>query len=136
MILAFICIPPPIDALKTKKQLGQVITRLFYGTVTTESYCPSLAHLLAWIWAHHQAHCSIVVTGLFTFDYYHALRIDRLMLKVYRLALSDFTNSRLGSSCAALMEMLGRDSTLFRIDLQCANRIAKYGDGKQPKGDK
>ena len=57
------------------------------------------------------------------------------MLKVYRLAMKDFTNSRLSSSCAALMEMLGRDSTSFRIDLQCANRIAKYGDGKQPKGE-
>lgn len=61
-------------------------------------------------------------------------RIDRLMLKVYRLAMRDFTNSRLGSSCAALMEMLGRDSTSFRIDLQCANRIAKYGDSKHPRG--
>lgn len=56
------------------------------------------------------------------------------MLRVYRLALYDFSNSRLGSSCAALMEMLGRDSTPLRIDLQCANRIAKYSDEKQLKG--
>ena len=57
------------------------------------------------------------------------------MVKVYRLAMRDFTSSRLGSSCAALMEMLGRDSTHLRIDLQCANRMVKYGDGRQQKGD-
>ena len=31
------------------------------------------------------------------------------------------------------MEMLGRDSTSFRIDLQCAERIAKYSDGQTRK---
>ena len=46
----------------------------------------------------------------------------------------DFTNSRLGSSCAALMEMLGRDSVSLQIDLQCANRIVKYGEDQREKG--
>jgi len=55
-------------------------------------------------------------------------------MKVYKLALSDFSNSRLGSSSAALLEMLGRDSTALRIDLQSANRIVKYADGPQWKG--
>lgn len=61
-------------------------------------------------------------------------RINRLMSRVYRLAMGDFSNLRLGASCAALMEMLGRDSTSFRVDLQCANRIAKYTSGILDKG--
>lgn len=48
--------------------------------------------------------------------------------------MHDFSNLRLGSSCAALSEMLGRDSTPLRIDLQCANRIAKYGEQDLTKG--
>ena len=67
-------------------------------------------------------------------DEFSFVRIDHLIPHVYRLALLDFTNSRLGSSCAALMEMLGRDSTTLRIDLQCANRIAKYSEENKHKG--
>lgn len=56
------------------------------------------------------------------------------MSRVFQIALHDFSNSQLLASCAALMEMLGRDSTSFRIDLQCAQRIAKYNDMEKQKG--
>ena len=56
------------------------------------------------------------------------------MAKLYQIAFCDFSNMHLGASCAALMEMLGRDSSSFRIDLQCAERIAKFSDGQAQKG--
>ena len=58
-------------------------------------------------------------------------RVDRAVSRVYRLALQDFTNSRLTSSCAAFMEMLERDSRLLRIDVQAALRITKYTSGHE-----
>ena len=63
----------------------------------------------------------------------YACRIDHVVSHVYRLALLDFTNSKLSSSCAAFIEMLDRDSTLLRVDLQAANRIARYS-GEEGKG--
>jgi spatacsin len=53
-------------------------------------------------------------------------RIGKVISKVYRLSLSDFTNSHLISSCAAFLEMLSRDSTHLRIDTQSAVRIYEY----------
>ena len=65
------------------------------------------------------------------------------MSHVYRLALLDFTNSKLSSSCAAFIEMLDRDSTLLRVDTQAALRIVRYsgeedgrGNYKRGKGEK
>ena len=59
-------------------------------------------------------------------DFVLTTRINQLMSRVYKIAMRDFSNLRLGASCAALMEMLGRDSTAFRVDLLCVNRIARY----------
>lgn len=56
------------------------------------------------------------------------------MVHVYRLALLDFTNSKLTSSCAAFIEMLDRDSTLLRVDTQAAQRIARYSREEDGKG--
>lgn len=58
-------------------------------------------------------------------------RINRVISKVCQIAFRDFSNSHLRASCAALIEMLGRDSTSFRVDLQCAERIARHTDGQQ-----
>ena len=54
------------------------------------------------------------------------LRVDKAVSKVYRLAMSDFTNSCLVSSCVAFTEMLSRDSTHLRIDTQSAIRIFNH----------
>ena len=67
-------------------------------------------------------------------------RIDHVVSHVYRLALLDFTNSKLSSSCAAFIEMLDRDSTLLRVDTQAALRVVRYsgeedGRGKRGKGE-
>ena len=48
--------------------------------------------------------------------------------------MHNFSNSRLGASCAALLEMLGRDSTCLRVDLQSAGRIAKFSHVEYTKG--
>lgn len=61
-------------------------------------------------------------------------RIDHVVSHVYRLALLDFTNSKLTSSCAAFLEMLDRDSTLLRVDTQAALRIARYSGEEDGKG--
>ena len=54
-------------------------------------------------------------------------RIDRAVSHVYRLALHNFTHSKLTSSCAAFVEMVDRDSTVLRVDVQAALRIARHG---------
>ena len=61
-------------------------------------------------------------------------RIDHVVSHVYRLALLDFTNSKLSSSCAAFIEMLDRDSTLLRVDTQAALRIARYSGEEDGRG--
>ena len=53
---------------------------------------------------------------------------------MYRLALHDFNNGRLAASCAAFLEMVGRDSTCLRVDLQIAARIAKFNCVERVKG--
>lgn len=63
-------------------------------------------------------------------------RVDRAVTRVYRLALQGFTNPCLVSSCAAFIEMLDRDSCLLRIDVQAANRIARYGTISSSTTDK
>ena len=60
-------------------------------------------------------------------------RVDRAVSRVYRLALQDFNNSRLVSSCAAFIEMLDRDSRLLRVDVQAAVRIARYAGEPAPR---
>ena len=66
----------------------------------------------------------------------HTHRIDRAVSRVYRLAMQDFTNPRLASSCAAFIEMVDRDSTLLRVDLQAALRIARHGHQQQQQGQR
>ena len=66
----------------------------------------------------------------------HIHRIDRAVSRVYRLAMQDFTNPRLASSCAAFIEMVDRDSTLLRVDLQAALRIARHGHQQQQQGER
>ena len=58
-----------------------------------------------------------------SFAFLHC-RIDRAVSRVYRLAMQDFTNTRLVSSCVAFLEMVDRDSRLLRVDTQAAVRIA------------
>ena len=53
---------------------------------------------------------------------------------VYRLALLDFTNSKLSTLCAAFVEMLDRDSTLLRVDTQAALPIARYSGEEDGRG--
>ena len=53
-------------------------------------------------------------------------RIDKAVRKVYELAMGDFNNSCLVSSCVSFTEMLSRDSTTLRIDTQAAIRIYNY----------
>ncbi|XP_019859323.1 PREDICTED: spatacsin-like [Amphimedon queenslandica] len=53
-------------------------------------------------------------------------RIDKAVRKVYQLAMADFNNSCLVSSCVSFTEMLSRDSTTLRIDTQAAIRIFNY----------
>ena len=65
----------------------------------------------------------IVVTSSLSLS---PLRVDKAVSKVYRLAMSDFTNSCLVSSCVAFTEMLSRDSTHLRIDTQSAIRIFNH----------
>ena len=62
-------------------------------------------------------------------------RIDHVVSHVYRLALLDFTNSKLSSSCAAFIEMLDRDSTLLRVDTQAALRIVRYSGEEDGRGN-
>ena len=61
-------------------------------------------------------------------------RLDRAASRVYRLAMLDFTNSRLVSSCVAFTEMCERDSTLLRVDSQAAIRMARYTRDTTTKG--
>ena len=60
------------------------------------------------------------------------LRIDRAVCKVYRLAMQDFTDTRLVSSCVAFLEMVDRDSRLLRVDVQAAGRIARHCTSYSP----
>ncbi|XP_064396222.1 spatacsin-like isoform X6 [Halichondria panicea] len=60
-------------------------------------------------------------------------RLDRASSRVYRLAMLDFTNSRLISSCVAFMEMCERDSTHLRVDSQAALRMARYSSDSSGK---
>lgn len=66
---------------------------------------------------------------------YFSHRIDRAVSKVYSLALSDFTNSKLVASCVAFLEMLGRDSTSLRVDTQSAQRILSSLTNQESKGE-
>ena len=59
-------------------------------------------------------------------------RIDRAVCKVYRLAMQDFTDTRLVSSCVAFLEMVDRDSRLLRVDVQAAGRIARHCTSYSP----
>ena len=70
----------------------------------------------------------LVVQVSCSLHYYfvHFCRVDHAVSRVYRLALHNFTNDRVVSSCAAFIEMLDRDSRLLRIDSQAAARIARY----------
>ena len=72
---------------------------------------------------------------LTTHTHTHTHRIDRAVSHVYRLALQDFTNPHLTSSCAAFIEMVDRDSTLLRVDVQAALRIARHGQQQQGEGN-
>eukprot|EP00731_Ephydatia_muelleri_P024068 Em0016g339a len=53
-------------------------------------------------------------------------RINKMVSSVYCLALQSFTDAKVTASCAALLEMLDRDSTLLRVDVQVACRIFKH----------
>ena len=61
-------------------------------------------------------------------------RIDKAVSHVYKLAMMDFTNLKLVSSCVAFLEMLSRDSTSLRIDTQAAKRIHAHLLSKESKG--
>eukprot|EP00731_Ephydatia_muelleri_P024048 Em0016g319a len=51
---------------------------------------------------------------------------QQMVSSVYCLALQSFTDAKVTASCAALLEMLDRDSTLLRVDVQVACRIFKH----------
>eukprot|EP00731_Ephydatia_muelleri_P024075 Em0016g346a len=53
-------------------------------------------------------------------------KINKMVSSVYCLALQSFTDAKVTASCAALLEMLDRDSTLLRVDVQVACRIFKH----------
>jgi spatacsin len=63
-------------------------------------------------------------------------RIDRAVCRVYRLAMQDFANHRLVSSCAAFLEMVDRESRLLRVDIQAAVRMARYSSLSPPEAEK
>lgn len=60
--------------------------------------------------------------------YISLLRINRGVKKAYSLAMNDFTNTSLASSCIIFTELLSQDSTRLRVHLSTARRLLKYCD--------
>ena len=60
----------------------------------------------------------------------YLFRVSRAVCKVYSLAFLHLNEVKIGVSCAAFLEMLGRDSSSMRIDLEAARRIEMYGLSK------
>ena len=74
--------------------------------------------------------CILSLSLTHTHTHTHTHRIDKAIAKVYRIAICDFSNSRLISSCVAFIEMLSRDSANLRLDTQAAMRICNYLDSR------
>ena len=77
-------------------------------------------------------HASSSVTRHYSTMLYHSLgmychcRISKGVSKAYKMAISDFTNTSLTSSCIIFTELLSQDSTKLRVHLATARRLLKH----------
>jgi spatacsin len=46
--------------------------------------------------------------------------------KAYQMALRHFHNPSVSAGCVAFVEMLGEDSTMMRVDIECATRLYEH----------
>ena len=53
-------------------------------------------------------------------------RINKGVSKAYKMAMNNFTNTSLTSSCIIFTELLSRDSITLRVHLSAAHRLLKY----------
>ena len=53
-------------------------------------------------------------------------RINKGVSKAYKMAMTDFTNTSLTSSCIIFTELLSQDSTKLRVHLSTARRLLQH----------